>query len=396
MKRRNRCLSLALCLVLCVTMLSGCKSNKTEIKTETKSETTAETTEKTAEPTDTTTGTHTIVDHAGNEVEVPNEINRIVILDITPLPSVYCMMVGDASKIVGMTPASKNVAVNSLLNVVAPELENVETGFTAGEAINTEELLALNPDVIFYRMETQTDVDAVSKLSIPAVAFSTSVFEGNTIDTLNGWVELLANVFNDDSINEKAAKIIQAGKDAQAMVTERVSGLSEAERTPSFVIHNYDESGIKAGGTTFAKYYLDTAGAKNVGSSIKGLFEPVTLEQIYEWNPQVVFLNSFSKFSPDDFYNNSAIEGDDWSGIDAVMNKRVYKYPIGMYYWFPPCSDSPLSIQWVAKSLYPDLFEDIDMKETTKTYYKEFYGIDLTDEQLEGIFNPSTKAAFTP
>ncbi|MFA9463787.1 MAG: ABC transporter substrate-binding protein [Velocimicrobium sp.] len=381
MKQKSKWIGVVLCMVVMVTMLGGCKSNQNSKKAESQKE---------------ATGTHSVVDHAGNEVEVPNEINRIVILDITPLPSVYCMIVGDTKKIVGMTPASQNVAVNSLLTEVAPELADVETGFAAGETINTEELLSLNPDVIFYRMETQSDVDAISKLSIPAVAFSTSVFKGNTIDTLNGWVELLASVFDDDSINERASKIIQAGEDAQSLVTERVKNLTEEEKTKSLVLHNYDESGIKAGGTTFAKYYLDTVGANNVGSSVEGLFAPVTLEQIYEWNPKAIFLNSFSKFSPDDFYHNTAIEGDDWSGIDAVKNQRVYKYPIGMYYWFPPCSDSPLSIQWVAKSLYPDLFEDIDMEEITRTYYKDFYGIDLTDEQLNGIFNPSKEAAFTP
>ncbi|MEG2441149.1 MAG: ABC transporter substrate-binding protein [Acetivibrio sp.] len=369
---------LLLSAVMIIATLGGCKTNK---------ETTKEAVKET---------THKVTDHAGKEVLVPNEINRIVILDITPLPSVYCMMVGDAKKIVGMTPASKNVAMHSLLQTIAPELSTVETDFAAGETINSEELLALNPDIIFYRMETQADVDVISKLPIPAVAFSTSVFEGNTIDTLNGWVQLLADVFQDKNINERADKIIQAGKDAEKMIKDRVAAMPEKDRTKSLVIHNYDESGIKAGGTTFARYYLETVGAMNVGSSIKGLFEPVNLEQIYEWNPDVIFLNSFSKFSPEDFYNNKAMEGDDWSGVSAVKNQRVYKYPIGMYYWFPPSSDAPLSLQWTAKSLYPELFEDIDMQEVTKKYYKEFYGIDLTKEQLEGIFNPPKEAAFTP
>lgn len=381
MKIKGKLLGVLLGIVCCFFVLSGCQNKGTKTTEDLES--------------DAVNGIHKVTDHAGNEVMVPDDIKRIVILDITPLPSVYCMLVGDAQKIVGMTPASKNVAVNSLLSKIAPEFADVETGFAKGETINTEELMALDPDVIFYRMETQADVDAISKLSTPAIAFSTSIFKGDIIDTLNGWVDLLQQVFMDDQITQKAEKIIKEGKDVQAFVEDRVKSLSEDEKTESIIIHNYDESGVKVGGT-FAKYYLDTVNAINVGSEIQGLFEPVNLEQIYEWNPEIIFLNSFSRYTPEDFYNNTANEGDDWSGIAAVDNKKIFKFPIGMYYWMPPSSDAPLSIQWMAKNQYPELFEDLDLIEITKEYYKEFYGIELTQAELEGIFNPLKEAAFTP
>ena len=94
-----------------------------------------------------------------------------------------------------------------------------------------------------------------------------------------------------------------------------------------------------------------------------------------------------------DLYNNTAVDGHDWSGIKAVQNKRVYKIPLGMYYWFPPSSDSPLMLQWMAKQMHPDLFEDLDIEQEVREYYTQFYGIELTDEQLDLILNPTPESA---
>ena len=59
--------------------------------------------------------THTVVDHNGNEVELPYEINRIAVCGILPLPSVIAIFFDSAEKIVGMSDTSMNAAANSLL-----------------------------------------------------------------------------------------------------------------------------------------------------------------------------------------------------------------------------------------------------------------------------------------
>ena len=66
---------------------------------------------------------HTIVDHAGNEVEVPYDIERIAVADIYPLPSVLSVFFDSAEKIVGMAPASMTAAQNSLLSELYPEID---------------------------------------------------------------------------------------------------------------------------------------------------------------------------------------------------------------------------------------------------------------------------------
>ena len=117
------------------------------------------------------------------------------------------------------------------------------------------------------------------------------------------------------------------------------------------------------------------------------------LEQIYAWNPEIILLNSFSAYTPEDILNSTAGEGQDWSGIQAVQDGQVFKFPLGVYYWFAPCSDSPLALQWVAKTLYPELFEDVDLDQVICDYYSEYYGIELTQDDLATLYAPPAESA---
>ena len=78
------------------------------------------------------TGTHVVVDHGGNEVEVPYEVNRVVVCDIYPLPSVLTVFFDSADKIVGMAQPSMTAAANGLLGELYPDILKSETGFRNG------------------------------------------------------------------------------------------------------------------------------------------------------------------------------------------------------------------------------------------------------------------------
>ena len=59
--------------------------------------------------------THVVIDQDGFEVTVPKQIDRIVVCDILPLPSVLAVFFDSAEKIVGISGTSMNAAENSLL-----------------------------------------------------------------------------------------------------------------------------------------------------------------------------------------------------------------------------------------------------------------------------------------
>ena len=369
-------LSLLLAAIMVLSLLASCATAPADTPDET--------------PTDEVTSRF-VTDDTGRQIEVPAQIDRIVIMSTMPLCSVYCMAGGDPDKIVGLTPDSKNAAVTSFLNRVA-DLSDVSTAFAQGETVNVEEIMNLAPDVVFYNTGAAADVEAVAQLEslgIPCVGFTTAI--GSTIETVNVWATQVGQVLGTEM---EAEAIVTYGKNVEKMVMERVAQIPENERRSAVILANYTAAGtITAAGATFGRYWLSTIGADNVAIDIEQKISPVSLEQLYEWDPEVIFLNSFSPFTAEEVMNSTAIPGHDWSGLTAVENGDLYKMPLGMYYWFPPCSDSPLALQWLAKHLYPELFADIDMDAEIKNYFETFYGVTLSGEDLNTLYNPPAESA---
>ena len=80
------------------------------------------------------------------------------------------------------------------------------------------------------------------------------------------------------------------------------------------------------------------------------------------------------------------LDGQDWSGISAVKNRRVYKVPAGLYRWAPPNSfEKPLYMKWTAAIVQPKLFSDIDIRKEIRDFYASYYKYNLTEEQIDTI-----------
>lgn len=376
------CLLLAAVLALSLAACGGAPAPETTAPTETAGETAPETT--------TAPTTHTVVDHLDNAVEVPYEVNRIVVCDIYPLPSALTVFFDSAEKIVGMPAPSMTAAANGLLGQLYPQILKAETGFIDGSTINMEELLKLQPDVVFYSASQPQEGEQLRNAGIPALAVSVNKWQYNAIETLNNWIDLLSQVFPE---NDKTQVVREYSDKMYDLVQQRVSTLEEADRQRVFFLFQYtDTNMLTSGKQFFGQWWADAIGAVNVAQELeKDNSVAVNMEQVYAWNPSLIFVTNFTKFGPEDLYNNT-VGTYDWSAVDAVKNHQVYKMPLGMYRSYTPGVDTPVTLLWLAKSAYPQLFNDIDLIAETKAYYQEVFGIALTDEQASAIFAPPAEA----
>lgn len=376
------CLLLAAVLALSLAACGGAPAPETTAPTETAGETAPETT---AAPT-----THTVVDHLDNAVEIPYEVNRIVVCDIYPLPSALTVFFDSAEKIVGMPAPSMTAAANGLLGQLYPQILDAQTGFIDGSTINMEELLKLQPDVVFYSASQPQEGEQLRNAGIPALAVSVNKWQYNAIETLNNWIDLLSQVFPE---NDKTQVVREYSDKMYDLVQQRVSTLEEADRQRVFFLFQYtDTNMLTSGKQFFGQWWADAIGAVNVAQELeKDNSVAVNMEQVYAWNPSLIFVTNFTKFGPEDLYNNT-VGTYDWSAVDAVKNHQVYKMPLGMYRSYTPGVDTPVTLLWLAKSAYPQLFNDIDLIAETKAYYQEVFGIALTDEQASAIFAPPAEA----
>lgn len=333
----------------------------------------------------------TVVDHNGDVVSLPDDIQRIVISSLLPLPSVYCLFEGDASKLVGMHPSSMAAAKNSILPDIMPDIVNVNSSFVSGGEMNIEEVVKLKPDVVFYNASNKTEREKLKAAGIPAVAFSASKWNYNVIETFNAWVELLGEVLQQEN---KASGITEYANEVYAFIHDRLASAPDLKKPKAMVLYTNKNGIINISGeTSFGQFWLDSTGGENIAAHVPGFSPTVNMEQIYEWNPDIIYITNFVPLLPEDFYNN-VIEGQDWSHVKAVKEGKVYISPLGMYRWTPPSSDVPVALLWMATCNQPELFADIDIREEVRSYYKRFYHMDLSESQLDRIFSPSREAAY--
>ena len=204
-----------ICLLLALLLLSGCapaapaQSDASTESAQTEEAAPAEQTEQAGpeapaeeEATEPEADFITVTDHNDNVVQVPKNAQRIAVCDILPLPSVLCVFFDSAEKLVGIAPSSMSAAQNSLLSQLYPEILNAQTGYMNGTDVNTEELMQLAPDVVFYSASNPALGEKLTASGFCAIAVSANKWQYNCIETLNNWIDLLSQIFPE---NDRAA-----------------------------------------------------------------------------------------------------------------------------------------------------------------------------------------------
>ena len=117
--------------------------------------------------------------------------------------------------------------------------------------------------------------------------------------------------------------------------------------------------------------------------SSKGTGNEVDMEQILNWNPDVIL------FAPGSIYA-SVGSNENWQTVTAIKNGTYYEVPMGPYNWmgFPPSVQRLLGMTWMAKILYPDA-ADYDLYTEVSTYFQLFYHCELTQTQYDALVGGS-------
>jgi iron complex transport system substrate-binding protein len=334
----------------------------------------------------------TVTDDRGDTVSVPLDPKRVIVTDIYPLASVLTVFLDSPDRLVGIHQVSMAAAKNGLLSQLYPGILNVNTSFMTGTNLNIEEVMKLRPDVVFYNAAVPAEGQMLKEAGIPAVAVSAMKWGYDVIKTYDGWIKTLSEIFPErtgvsDKVTAYSEKVLSD-------VKERTSLLKDEEKRHVLFLFNYSQDKIVTSGTNFfGQYWCDAIGAVNSAAEVKANNSNavITMEQVYKWNPDLVFITNFTPAQPEDLYGNLYATYD-WSQVKAVRENEVYKLPLGSYRSYTPGVDTPLTLYWMAKIAYPDLFSDIDMEEETRSYYKDIYGVTLTDSQIGTMYHATRDA----
>lgn len=318
-----------------------------------------------------------VTDQIGRQVHIPDTVNRVVILQHQTLN--IAVQLDAVDKVVGVLDEwKKQLGANYVR--LAPQLPKLAMpgGLTK---VNIEELLKLNPDVVFVTNYAPADmVKQIEDAGLPVVAISLLEVPPEEAAKLNPSVKdepaaidagfatgvrLIAEVLDR---KDKGEEMIAVTKKTRKLVADRLADIPEDKRVAVYMA-NPDLSTYGRG--KYTGLMMERAGARNVANSIAG-FKQVTMEDVLKWNPSVIFVQERYPAVVDEIKQTAS-----WQTIDAVKNGQVYLMPEYAKAWGYPMPEAmALGELWMAKELYPDRFQDIDMQKEADVYYKEFYRTD--------------------
>lgn len=357
MKRNNFFLSI-LVIITIIISFTGCGNNASSSKTSQKNQPT----------------TRTITNMSGEKIKIPTNIQKIG--DSWPAHNEVLSMLGSGEKIVAtvLTPQGR-----PWLYKVNPQMNKSETVFTAAD-VNVEELLKTKPDIVFMPLSYKYS-DKITSAGIPVVQLNFTNYE-----ELKSCFKLTGDILGTEA-KQKATKYNSYLDSKLKMVTDITSIIPKNQKPKVLHISSLSPLAID-GSSSIIDAWINAAGGTNVAGEIKGNMKVVSMEQVLKWNPDVIILGADTKNA------ESIMSSDGWEKVTAVQNRKVVHNPDGAYMWDRYSAEEALQIQWAAKLLHPDKFNNLDIVKETMNFYKEFLNYNLTKEEANLIINgnPPIKA----
>ncbi|MDD2390890.1 MAG: ABC transporter substrate-binding protein [Desulfobacterales bacterium] len=315
-----------------------------------------------------------ITDMRGREVVIPDPLKKIALLGGPTGQVAYILSVQDQ-----LCAVTNTLKMSRLIREMDPGIKDLPGPRTVCGNINIEELIESMPDIV---IAGDIDGDIVlKKTRIPVVFLDDSMGEG--IDDVIREIRFYGYVFCSE---DRAERYVDHLKSIIRRVRARTADIPENERKKVF--HGYNPTHlVTLGGDTFMQERIEFAGCINSSESVattgkqtglhSGLGE-VSMEQVLEWNPDIIVINSGS---PEDLAGNPQ-----WRSIAAVQNKQIYCQPAGVFIFNRPTAESAaLYPLWLAAVAYPDRFSDISLKKEIKNFYRDIFDFELTEEQVHKI-----------
>lgn len=313
-------------------------------------------------------------DHYDNTVTLDKPAEKVVTIP-KPAPSMFMAVDGDSRKLAGIHPGSMDAIKEGIMKDIFPGALNINTSIgTKGEYTpNVEEMVRLNPDIVFqWGNRGAGIVDPIKNagLKVALVKYG----DQQALETM---LTAFGAVSGESA---KASKIIDWHRDTMNMLKSETASIKKEDK-PRVMYFIRALSELKAaGGDTYHSLCIELAGGQNPAAELSD-YKVVNPEQVIAWDPEVIFLNNFEpKLSPEDLYNNPVL-----AGVSAIKNRRVYKAPLGGYRWDPPNQESPLMWKWLAMVFYPDRFK-WDLREELKEKYAFLYNYQVSEDEIDAIF----------
>ena len=349
---------------------------------------TAEETPGTTDTTGAATQEITVTDMIGREVTVtPGSYQKVVCIGAGAL-RMYSY-IGDVANLAGVEDVD-NTSLESrpqMFDSVARPyvlafgetfntLPSCGVGGPMAQAAEAEKILNCDPDIVISEFEDVDKSDALQEqLGIPVITLSAGsdgVFDAK----FAGSMELLGKVFAQE---EKAATLVQFVEAETAAIEAKVADIAEANKPSVYIcgLGNWGTTNHLMTAESYASFRV--SGVKNVvsGLGIQGV-GPIEAEKFVELGESmdIIIMDAAA------VKNIKPLYAEDPTMFDtckAWQNGEVY---LEMAYnaYYTNYEIALINTWFIAKTVYPEAFADIDLTAKTNEVTKVFLGAELADE----------------
>lgn len=308
----------------------------------------------------------TITDCSGAEVTIPKNIERVIA--VHPSCVEFMTAMGQADKIIG---THGSVLGQSWAYLFYDGFNDMTL---YGYKPTAEEIYAADVDLVIVKNAAYAET--LRDDGIPAIYFGY-----NNIDELYFAVDMLGDIFGKEakSFGDKWKAYTD---DTIKKIQKEVSGLSEADKRNIYYINasvNPGDLYTTYGGNSFVEYWLNTIGANCVTSPYPDI-EELDKEVVLSLKPDTVFISGYAEYTRLDEITSDAL----WSDVEAVKNGEIYLMPTSLVSFERFAVELPMLLNYSANKIYPDL-HSFDALSEMKAFYKDFYGVEFTDEQVNNM-----------
>ena len=257
-------------------------------------------------------------DDRGEEIRLLEKPENVAVL-FSSLADIWCLAGGAVEITVG---------------------ESVERGFAdasavladsgAGKTVNTEVLLAAEPDFVICSFDIDAQVktaDLLNKKGIPAACFRVDSFE-DYLRVLKIFTDITgdseAYALNGEAVALRIASLLDGveGKNGGNILFIRSgSGASSAK--------------AKTADMHFAAAILEDIGTYNIAKNAPLLLDGLSIESVLKEDPKFIFISVMGNEEAARAHMESVLQAPAWQALSAVKNGRVFYLPRELFQYKP-------------------------------------------------------------
>lgn len=287
-------------------------------------------------------GWYTFIDSTGQTVTLPEQPERVAVL-FSSYAQIWALAGGTVDISVGES-VERGFAL--------PDTVLVDGG--AGKTIDTEALIAAEPDLVIGSADVPAQAEAceaLRKAGVPAALFR--------VDTFAQYLTML-RICTD--INGNADAFTQYGTRVESEIREikdRVQAHLDAGGVQKQIL--FVRAGSKASATkakrapdNFVCIMLQELGAKNIADEASVLLDGLSLEHVMQRDPDYIFLSAMGDEAAAKSQIGELFAGEGWQELTAVRTGS-YTFLEKELFHFKPNARWAEAYRLLAELLYPEI-----------------------------------------